>query len=134
MLHPAIRRQTGSWASGAFLTEARNAVLGPSGPGDTQLATGLVRRHRADAHRHGRPQTELATLLRHGLIVVGGVGYLPIEQDAAKLFFQLVSSRYEHAALILTSNLPLSSRVGVFGAQSSASSTSPSRHVRSGGD
>nr|WP_276019277.1 ATP-binding protein [Mycolicibacterium novocastrense] len=31
---------------------------------------------------------------------------LPFEQDAANLFFQLVSSRYEHASLILTSNLP----------------------------
>jgi hypothetical protein len=28
------------------------------------------------------------------------------EQDAADLFFQGVSSRYEHATLILTSNLP----------------------------
>ena len=33
------------------------------------------------------------------------VGYLPFEQDAANLFFQLVSFRYEHASLVLTSNL-----------------------------
>jgi DNA replication protein DnaC len=31
------------------------------------------------------------------------VGYIPFAQDAANLFFQLVSSRYEHASLILTS-------------------------------
>ena len=31
--------------------------------------------------------------------------YIPFEQDAANLFFQPVSSRYEHASLILTSNL-----------------------------
>ena len=34
------------------------------------------------------------------------LGYIPFEQDAANLFFQLVSGRYEHASLILTSNPP----------------------------
>jgi len=48
------------------------------------------------------------------------VGYLPFEQDAANLFFQLVSSRYEHASLILTSNLPFSGWGGVFGDQAVA--------------
>ncbi|WP_420329323.1 ATP-binding protein [Serinicoccus marinus] len=47
----------------------------------------------------------------------GPVGYLPFEQDAANLFFQLVSSRYEHASLNLASNLPFSSWAGVFGDQ-----------------
>ena len=43
------------------------------------------------------------------------VGYLPFETEAANLFFQLVSSRYEHASLILTSNLPFSGWGEVFG-------------------
>jgi IstB-like ATP binding protein len=44
---------------------------------------------------------------------------LPLQPlaNAANLFFQLVSSRYEHASLILTSNLPFSSWAGVFGEQ-----------------
>ena len=54
---------------------------------------------------------------RYGLIIVDEVGYLPFEQDAANLFFQLVSSRHEHASLILTSNLPFSRWGGVFGDQ-----------------
>jgi len=53
-----------------------------------------------DAHRAGRLPQELARLRRYGLIIVDEVGYLPIEQDAANLFFQLVSSRYEHASPI----------------------------------
>ncbi|EXJ50499.1 ATP-binding protein, partial [Microbacterium sp. MRS-1] len=53
-------------------------------------------------------------------IIVDEVGYLPFEQDAANLFFQLVSSRYEHASLILTSNLPFSGWGGVFGDQAVA--------------
>jgi DNA replication protein DnaC len=36
--------------------------------------------------------------------VVDEVGYIPFEPEAANLFFQLVSSRYERASLIVTSN------------------------------
>ena len=71
----------------------------------------------SDAHRAGRLAAELAKLRRYGLIIIDEVGYLPFEQDAANLFFQLVSSRYEHACLVLTSNLPFSGWGGVFGDQ-----------------
>ncbi|MBA3798896.1 MAG: ATP-binding protein, partial [Geodermatophilaceae bacterium] len=73
-----------------------------------------------DAHRAGRLPQELARLRRYRLIIVDEVGYLPFEQDAANLFFQLVSSRYEHASLVLTSNLPFSGWGGVFGDQAVA--------------
>jgi hypothetical protein len=56
-----------------------------------------------------------------GLIIVDEVGYIPFEQDAANLFFQLVSSRYEHAPLILTSNLPFARWGDVLGDQIVAS-------------
>jgi IstB-like ATP binding protein len=42
------------------------------------------------------------------------VGYIPFGQDAANLFFQLVSTRYEHASMILSSNLPFSRWGDVF--------------------
>ena len=73
-----------------------------------------------DAHRLGRLPAELARLRRYGLVIIDEVGYLPFEQDAANLVFQLVSSRYEHASLILTSNLPFSGWGGVFGDQAVA--------------
>ncbi|MFJ9461491.1 ATP-binding protein [Kitasatospora sp. NPDC101447] len=34
------------------------------------------------------------------------VGYIPFEPEAANLFFQLVSNRYESASVIVTSNKP----------------------------
>ncbi|WP_241780135.1 ATP-binding protein, partial [Mycobacterium persicum] len=69
------------------------------------------------AHNAGRLPAELAKLRRIGLLVVDEVGYIPFEQDAANLFFQLVSSRYEHASLILPSNLPFARWGDVFGDQ-----------------
>ena len=49
------------------------------------------------------------------LLVVDEVGYIPFEPEAANLFFQLVSSRYERASLIVTSNKPFGRWGEVFG-------------------
>ena len=50
---------------------------------------------------------------RYPLLVVDEVGYIPFE--AANLFFQLVSARYERASLIVTSNKPFGRWGEVFG-------------------
>jgi DNA replication protein DnaC len=55
---------------------------------------------------HRRLQDELWSLGRYPLLVVDEVGYIRFEPEAANLFFQRVSSRYERASLIVTSNKP----------------------------
>jgi hypothetical protein len=70
-------------------------------------ATGWVSRL-AEAHDRGRLPQELAKLRRYKLLIVDEVGYIPFDQDSANLFVQLVSSRYEHASMVLTSNLAFS--------------------------
>jgi DNA replication protein DnaC len=117
-----------------FITARDNVVfLGPPGTGKTHLAIGLGVRacqagHRvlfataaewvarlADAHTAGRLQDELVRLGRYPLLVVDEVGYIPFEPEAANLFFQLVSARYERASLIVTSNKPFGRWGEVFG-------------------
>src|SRR3989440_6833530 len=117
-----------------FVTARENVVfLGPPGTGKTHLAIGLAIRacqagHRvlfatasqwvarlAEAHHAGRLQAELTKLGRYPLLVVDEVGYIPFEAEAANLFFQLVSSRYERASLIVTSNKAFGRWGEVFG-------------------
>jgi DNA replication protein DnaC len=117
-----------------FITAKENVVfLGPPGTGKTHLAIGLAIRacqagHRvlfatasewvdrlATAHHAGRLQAELVRLGRNPLLLVDEVGYIPFEPEAANLFFQLVSSRYERASLIVTSNKQFGRWGEVFG-------------------
>ena len=133
---PAARTPIHALASGAYLSEHRNVVLlGPPGTGKTHVATALGvaacrQGHRvlfatatdwitrlAEAHDRTAWPPNSPGCAATALIIVDEVGYLPFEQDAANLFFQLVSSRYEHASLILTSNLPFSGWAAVFGDQ-----------------
>lgn len=117
-----------------FVAARENVVfLGPPGTGKTHLSIGLGIRacqagHRvafataaawvdrlADAHTTGTLQQELTKLSRIPLLIVDEVGYIPFEPEAANLFFQLVSSRYERASLIVTSNKPFGRWGEVFG-------------------
>jgi IstB-like ATP binding protein len=114
-------------------TQMVQSVAITPGTGKTHLAIGLAIRacqagHRvlfataaewvarlAEAHHASRLQAELVRLGRYPLLVVDEVGYIPFEAEAANLFFQLVSSRYERASLIVTSNKPFGRWGEVFG-------------------
>ncbi len=137
---PGISKdQVALLSSGRYLAGAGNLIfLGPPGTGKTHLAIALgvmacQTGHRVlfktasdwvvtlnKAHQAGRLDQELKRVQRYGLIIIDEVGYLPFDADAANLFFQLVSSRYENASVILTSNLPFGRWAEVFGDQTIA--------------
>ena len=101
-----------------FITAKENAIfLGPPGTGKTHLATGLAIRACQGGHRvlFATASEWVTRLARYPLIVVDEVGYIPFEPEAANLFFQLVSSRYERASMIVTSNKPFGRWGEVFG-------------------
>lgn len=123
---PSIKReQIESLAELGFLERKENVVLlGPPGVGKTHLAIGLAiaaaqfgRRvyystladmvtNLEEAQAAGTLKRRLSVLSHPSLLVVDEIGYIPISQTGAMLFFQLMSRRYEHASTVLTSNKP----------------------------
>ena len=62
-----------------------------------------------------RLEPTLKRLSGYHLLIIDELGYIPVEADAANLFFQLVSRRYEHGSIIVTSNLAFSQWAQCFG-------------------
>ena len=58
----------------------------------------------AKAHSEGRLEDRLLHFGKPKLLIIDEIGYLPFEPNAAHLFFQLVSRRYERGSMLITSN------------------------------
>jgi IstB-like ATP binding protein len=87
------------------------------------FATAAAWTSRLTGARHvGRLQAEITRLGRHPLIIIDEVGYIPFEPEAASLFCQLISARYETASVIVTSG-----KARIAGARYSAATWSPPR-------
>jgi hypothetical protein len=69
----------------------------------------------AKAHAENRLEERLGFFAKPKLLIIDELGYLPFETNAAHLFFQLVSRRYERGSLLLTSNRSVGEWGAVFG-------------------
>ena len=106
-----------------FIEQQENIVfLGSSGVGKTHLATSIgiaaakkrtstyfIKCHDLilnlkKAQIENRLETRLKHYRKYKLLIIDEIGYLPISEDDAKLFFQLIDMRYELRSTIFTTN------------------------------
>ncbi|PGL69334.1 IS21-like element helper ATPase IstB [Bacillus sp. AFS055030] len=116
-----------------FIEEKENIVfLGPSGVGKTHLATAIgiaAAKKRTSTYfikchellqqlKRARIENRLESRLKHytkyKLLIIDEIGYLPIDAEDAKLFFQLIDLRYEKRSTILTTNINFKSWDEIF--------------------
>ena len=106
-----------------FLERHDNILfVGPSGVGKTHLATSIgitaaKKRYSVyfischdlitqlnKAHYENKLENKLKHFCRYELLIIDEIGYLPVDQQGANLFFQLIAKRYEKKSTIITTN------------------------------
>ena len=66
------------------------------------------------AKLENRLADRLKHFTRYKLLIIDEIGYLPIEKEDSKLFFQLIDKRYEKKSTIFTTNINFSQWDEVF--------------------
>jgi hypothetical protein len=67
------------------------------------------------AYREGRLDRRMRVYLAPKVLIIDEMGYLPLDDLGATIFFQLVSARYERGSIILTSNKSYAEWGSIFG-------------------
>jgi DNA replication protein DnaC len=129
-------RQIRELSQMSFVHDGSNVILlGPPGVGKTHLAVSLgmeAIKQRVSvyfvsmqalvsdlrkAYNENRLDRRLRVYTKPKLLICDEVGYLPLDPVDAANFFRLVSERYEHGAMIITSNTSYTNWGNLFGDQ-----------------
>jgi DNA replication protein DnaC len=116
-----------------FLENNSNIILiGNSGVGKTHLATTIgiaaakkrvstyfIKCHDLinqlkKAYLENKLESRIKHFSKYRLLIIDEIGYLPIGEHEAKMFFQLIDKRYEKKSTIITSNINLSDWSEIF--------------------
>ena len=117
-----------------FIENKENIIfIGSPGVGKTHLATSIgidAAKSRTStyfitcsdlvlqlkrAHLENRLEQRLKFFSKYKLLIIDEVGFLPLDIESSKLFFQLIAKRYEKNSTIITTNKSLSKWGEIFG-------------------
>lgn len=116
-----------------FIEKKENILFyGTPGVGKTHLATAIgieaaskrkltyfischdLIQNLRNAHHENRLEARLKHYTKYKVLIIDEIGYLPVDQLGANLFFQLITKRYERNSTIITTNQPFSKWGEVF--------------------